>query len=355
MPTIARAFAAGVVTIALVIGTGCGSKPASDGATGDASGPKGKHPSEAPLSPRLSIETGIRSQSLKEVSSVAISADGRLAVAHGAGEKNNLQVWDLTKKEKVFETGNLCGGKNAVAISADGNLLAYAALSSVDVCKLPSGDRIPLGYLAANTRTVRFSRAGDLVVACNGETIVGWSTEPAPIEKGVIVVKPKFELKKAGEEIRETSDFFDEGRKIASNGKNSMVHIWDVTKGSIIREIKTGDHDRHVALEVSPDGKLLATNCLFDPIQIWDVNTGKLVKKITEKEGRDDALAFMPDSKGIIYTKDATIVIENLDTGAKKLLIGLNGDTWSLAVTADGKTVVAGDPKDATLKVWDIK
>ena len=86
-----------------------------------------------------------------EVNSVAVSADGRLALS--ASYDRTVKVWDLTSGQELRTLAGHAGGVNSVAVSADGRLaLSASADRTVKVWDLTSGQE--LRTLAGHARAV---------------------------------------------------------------------------------------------------------------------------------------------------------------------------------------------------------
>lgn len=64
------------------------------------------------------------------------------------------------------------------------------------------------------------------------------------------------------------------GKMLATRHANGVVHVWDITTGKSIREVKLGRPETEV-FAVSPDGLRVATASRAGQIQLWDTRTGK--------------------------------------------------------------------------------
>lgn len=72
-----------------------------------------------------------------------------------------------------------------------------------------------------------------------------------------------------------------DGRRLASGGSDSTVHIWDTETGECLRVIN--DRNNWVwSVTWSPDGKMIASASEDGVIRIWNQNTGDMVKELSK-------------------------------------------------------------------------
>ena len=65
-----------------------------------------------------------------------------------------------------------------------------------------------------------------------------------------------------------------DGRTLATGGLSSLVNVWDVPTGRLVREIEHNVGVAIWALEFSPDGKVLAISGSDGFASLWDVASG---------------------------------------------------------------------------------
>jgi WD40 repeat protein len=134
-------LSAALLTAVLLVGCSPNPPPQSPGSGDPSSGQPAFEVTE-----RFSLDTGIKDSEGKPEGTlgIAISADGKLALAIANGKSGNVQVWDLEHRKKLYEHDSENGSMLPVAISPDGKLGAYSAQesSSIALIELTSGKQL---------------------------------------------------------------------------------------------------------------------------------------------------------------------------------------------------------------------
>jgi WD40 repeat protein len=161
--------------------------------------------------------------------------------------------------------------------------------------------------------------------------------------------------------------FSPDGKLLATASFDQTVKLWDVEKRAELATLK-GHSDAVWAVAFSRDGKTLASAGADGALKVWKVpelKDGKLdgaVPDPTTLQGHKNwisSLAFSPDGTRLVSGGfDNSVKVWNLERGREVAsLDGLKSTVWSVAFTADGKTValafgaVAGE--ESTVKFWD--
>ncbi|MBA4187439.1 MAG: hypothetical protein C0467_05405 [Planctomycetaceae bacterium] len=204
--------------------------------------------------------------------------------------------------------------------------------------------------------------------------------------------------------------FSPDGKLLAASSdgwvsRPGRVRVWRVSDGSHLRDLTQQEPGRPVqpirGISFSPDGKTLAAAVKMAPgsqplIEVWDAESGNHVKTLlvtqatlgpcvafarnepliayTSQEDVQLArpLSFNPDKRlvtnnnepaGIALSPDGTLLaisfsetIELIDTKTERLfppLKGQGGQIYSLAFTANGKTLISGS-QSKTVHEWSI-
>jgi WD40 repeat protein len=85
------------------------------------------------------------------------------------------------------------------------------------------------------------------------------------------------------------------------------IRIWDVATGKKVRELGNGHYEKSC---FSPDAKILATTDLHSVVALWNVSTGAMIRSWKPHEIQTRSLAFTSDGK--------TVMTEGLDAKATR-------------------------------------
>ena len=144
------------------------------------------------------------------------------------------------------------------------------------------------------------------------------------------------------------------GQVVASGGVDKVIRLWDLASGRLLKEL-TGHRDGVWGLAFSPDSKSLLSAGLMHPIIHWDVTTGARLR--TYDKDQKFPVVFSPDGKQFASdTYDFASgeqVPKIWDVATGELIKALQSDpnelAYSLAYSADGRRIVAGQFESAAL------
>lgn len=199
--------------------------------------------------------------------------------------------------------------------------------------------------------------------------------------------------------------FTPNGRRLVTGGgvpsRAGEVRVWDVESGKVERSLDDLHSDTVLALSVSDDGKLLASGGADKFVRITDLSTGKVAfsfeghshhvlgvslrhdGKLVASAGADNTLRFWDVAETVAerrkpvqgFDKEVTCVafvgetdqviaasgegkvrmVKQVKDGGSDVrsFAGANDYVYAVAVTPDGKTVVAGG-QDGVLRAWAV-
>jgi WD40 repeat protein len=154
--------------------------------------------------------------------------------------------------------------------------------------------------------------------------------------------------------------------KTLAVGRIGGVTLWSLTTRQAIAELTAKEEDADtfvVGMAFSNDGRRLVTVALlggggvFDMRVVdWDLSTHSVRGRIPDKETRRvTAGALAPDGRWGAVARGGSLLFWDLDK--QRPLFELKEDQlgtfWSLAFTADGKTLLVGD-SEGTVTFWDV-
>ncbi len=226
--------------------------------------------------------------------------------------------------------------------------------------------------------------------------------EPAtPEEEGIFI--PIANLNKLEKVLRghegivRSIAFSADGRMVASGGDDSVISLWDLSKGEITRsfkghssfvssvlfgpedktitsrsgkpensvivwDVKTGDRIETTEATVmpafnsvySPDRKQMAS-WAANSVALWDVKSGQKIRTLEGHTDRVNTVAFSKD--GLVLAsgaQDRTIVLWDAATGDRiKTLEGHTDEVYSLAFSPNGRLLASGSG-DKAIIIWDL-
>ncbi len=245
------------------------------------------------------------------VSSLTFSPDGRKLVCHGRKfrwARSMLHVWQT-------ETGRL--------------------IRSLDF----SGDKtvFDIRFLSPNRVLLRYS-FGTAIWHLDDQT------------------RPRPTPKLPGGRWRSPLSVAPGGRTIASATVFGSVELRDAKSGKLVRRLERlfsrGKTTSLGELEHSPDGRLIVAS-RTEQIGVWQAETGAAMFILKGHTARLRDLDFSPDSRLLATTSvDNTLRVWDLRTGQVLAQFDASVATNTLALSADGKTVLAGHGK--SIRVWDV-
>jgi WD40 repeat protein len=278
----------------------------------------------------------------KEVSfgTKALSADGKIVVAYvRERQKASLKMWDVGSGE----ARQIEGVHGSLALSPDHTLLAALdqnltlfdvatgkVIRSWPVKKRKSGAEIrPFGSLTPGPQEIAFSPDGKSVVIPGVVWSVTTGKELCKLDDDDV---PVFGL-----------CFSPDGTTLAA-GRRSWIDFWKLPTGKKFHDFP--NHRGYVVdLAYSPDSNRLATAGSDNTVRLWDTRSGKLIRSFG-KEGRSiESLAFLPDGRRLATVCGNSVVIWNAEDGTEireTRAVHPDFSIQCLAISSDGKTVVAG-------------
>lgn len=139
--------------------------------------------------------------------------------------------------------------------------------------------------------------------------------------------------------------FNTEREELASANEDGNIYLWDTLNLTKLRTL-VGHTSRVYALTYLPDQQRLVSVSGDGTIKLWNSLTGKWLKTIGVHAGAVYDLSLLPDGKSFVTISEdgvikrwSTTTYEHLESFTTTAALPL----YALAVTADGKQMIAGD------------
>lgn len=292
----------------------------------------------------------------EQVRSVAVSADGRIAVS--GGHDFAAWFWKVDTGEVIMWLPHPKGREVLdVAIVPDGSIAVTGTRGiPADKKANPSGGfRIwdtsgiqryhPDNPSQGNVNAVAVSRDGRRALwgGSDGELVLWDLVEHRRVR--LVGHHPSF-IHFHG------IAFFPDSRHAATVGGNSEVYIWDVEKGEVSAKLR-GHTPPKGCVAVSADGRRVAVGGTDDVVCLWDLPNLENPRRFqTPRCGKELRIAFLPDGK-LACTSNETgeVVLWNTDTA--ELL--RQSETFAvgpsmIAALPDGRLLTSD--RDGVVRLW---
>ena len=268
-------------------------------------------------------------------------------------------VADEPRKQVLKAEGS--GSLSAVAISADGKILAQTEDGIIRVWDLPAAKLLrswkwkpstlgaqrialsPDGKRLATTSTALYH--GDILVydTANGELL--WKQEDATESSWL-----ELTFSPDGKRLVSTGNF------IARKDEESLLKVWDAADGHFLRELKGGTKFRDLPIPFTPDGKTVVALSGADRLVFWDIETGKASPevRVPNDDGAIAEYAAAPDGKTLAIRTTKSLYLWDRPSGKRlRVLSTKEGEGGKLQFSADGFSVLGFN--QAGLQAWDVK
>jgi WD40 repeat protein len=204
---------------------------------------------------------------------------------------------------------------------------------------MPTGRRLP-GKLPAD------AEARQLAVSADGSTLAVLRGESRLAVFATATGRPVLQLD-IGDEAGGVA-LSPDGKLLAAFG--SSVTVWDVATGKLVRRSK-GKEFRIEWLAFSPDSKTLALAGHSAGVWLWDFGAAKAPRELEDAPANVTGVAFA-DNKSVIVGSLRGVHIVDAATGKVVRRFAGGPDLYSLALSADGKTL-AVPQEGGTLLLFD--
>lgn len=276
-----------------------------------------------------------------------------------AGNDGTAQIWNLETGELALTLAQYPSPMDQIDFNPDGSQLTTidrnGSVRVWDARLLPLGERLSLS-VDRGVFDLELSPDEHLLALGN----MAGSASLWDIATG----KRLHTLSSGGGAIYRVS-FSPDGRRVAGIGRDTQLHVWDVTTGE--KTLSIAAHLDGVsgemfqgALDVafSPDGLQLATAGADGLAKVWDAETGRLLLTLAGHSDSLHSLAYSPDGRLIATSSDdQDTTVKVWDAHGGTLLYTLAGHevrVWGLAFSPDSRFLVTGGAR-GIIKLWNME
>ena len=148
-------------------------------------------------------------------------------------------------------------------------------------------------------------------------------------------------------------EFSPDGKFLASGAADKVARVIDLATGKAAKSFE--GHTHHIlSLAWSLDGRTLATAGADAVVKVWDTLSGDRKKNIEGYDKEVTAVRFAGAGEQVVTASgDSRVRLVGLDGKEVRAFPDVADFVQSAAVSADGKTVIAGG-HDGVLRVWNV-
>ena len=154
--------------------------------------------------------------------------------------------------------------------------------------------------------------------------------------------------------------FSSDGNKLASGSENSIIKIWQVSNGTLLRSLALGHTAQITSVAFSSDGKMFASGSKDRTVKLWEVTDGlpnQLPKHtLLGHTNVIEEIAFSPDSATLASGSfDKTVKLWKVSDGTKLRTLSHKGSVSSVAFSPDSNTLASGVAwPENVVKLWGV-
>ena len=295
----------------------------------------------------------------KEILSVAICPEGKLAASSAESETSDLRVWDLVQKAQLAHLDSNEWEVSKIAFDADGRRIVGCDNSGfLMTWDRNLGSQTKMRTNLDCTHTLCLSPNKRLAACGSGEvdhTLRVWD----------LAQRKELWLGVGHSEAVYALSFLPDGRHLLSGSFDSTIKLWDTQVHNQPQDQGSSSMEFVVC---APDERCVITGSTgnfsypwSDPpqaknvLRVWDPATGKLFGRL---EGHKNAVLrglFLNKAFFISSSSDHSLILWDLKTlRAFRQFVGHQDYVTDVYAAADGKRMVSASA-DQSVIIWDLK
>jgi WD40 repeat protein len=306
------------------------------------------------------LERTLQEQHTSWVSSVSLSADGRLALST-SGDRT-LRLWEVASGRCLRTFTGHTSIVHSVSLSADGRL----ALSG-------SGDPIYMGTdgrfrpvdrdynlrlwevasgRCLHTFTGHTNRVDSVSLSADGRLALSGSVFGPKVQLWEVVSGRCLRTFIGHTATVNSVSLSADGRLALSGSRDRTLRLWEVVSGRCLHTL-TGHTDWVEAVSLSADGRLALSGSGDHTLRLWEVASGHCLRTFTGHTATVNSVSLSADGRRVISgSTDRTIRLWEVASGrCLHTLTGHTESVESVSLSADGRRVISGST-DRTIRLW---
>jgi WD40 repeat protein len=270
-----------------------------------------------------------------EILSCALSADGTLALSTSADR--TLKVWNAISGQVIHTLTGHTDWIRGCALSADGTVALSASFDhTLKVWNATNGQVI-------HTLTGHTSGVDGCALSADGTLALSTSADRTVKVWDVLSEQVIHTLADHTDIITGCCALSANGTLALSALDDRTVKVWDTLSGQVIHTLIV--YDQLVSrCALSADGTLALSVWDDGILRVWDTFTGKELRTFTGHTDLVRSVTVLADGqRALSAAADRTLKLWDIATGACLLTFHSDSAFLCCAISADGRTVVAGD------------
>jgi WD40 repeat protein len=298
------------------------------------------------------VESGVEIRRFVDdqpITAVTFSPDGQKALIGGAGyvdlekvEAGHIILWDVVTGEEIRRFEGQPYDVSALAFSPDGRLAVSGGNGAMAILwDVETGAEIrrfedywvDSMWPIESYMDVQFSPDGQQIFASHASgPIIGWDVDSgAEIQQLV------------GHSLAaEGIVFSNDGQRLVSGGSDSQIILWDMQTGNILRRF--ANHAGGIGqVQFSPDETLLLSGSLTGTNSLWRVETGEEIRRY----GGGFAVSshFSPDGRhAVVGYQNGAVELWRIDTTLDELLTWTRNNRYIPELTCEQRELYRVEP-----------
>jgi WD40 repeat protein len=274
--------------------------------------PDGKHLASASMNGVVVLEPESGRKIRLKRSGATLLAFGGELLASGGGDDGRITLSDVAHQRAV-RTFRLNDAARALALSADGRLLAAGAGDAVYVWEAATGRQLMRGPHRAASPSMPL-RLGSR-------------------DGGVFAVA-----------------FHPAGFHVVSGAQDHAVRVWDIGSGR--EEFRGYQSDAVYSVDISPDRHWLASGGMDETARVWNLQDGSERYRL-QHQYVVQKVQWTSDGSLLTVSGDGTARIWSMATGRELSRMYHSGYVFDAAVSPSGSRAITGD-WDGSVRVWEL-